>query len=25
LRKITLKAGRWYEGEAGEDRRVKFE
>jgi hypothetical protein len=25
LRKITLKSGRWYEGEGGEDRRVKFE
>ena len=25
LRKITLKAGRWYEGEGGEDRRIKFE
>jgi hypothetical protein len=25
LKKIALKAGRWYDGDAGEDRRVKFE
>ena len=24
LRKITLKRGRWYEGDSGEDRRVRF-
>ena len=24
LRKITLKRGRWYEGDAGDDRRVRF-
>ena len=24
LRKIALKRGRWYEGDAGEDRRVRF-